>query len=205
MRDVLNNPFMNFMTKVYDLFLLNVLTFVCCIPIVTGGAAFTALHAVMLKMTKDEEGSITKSYIKEFKENLKGSIGGWMLLLAAVLVLVFDLYLWANSNDENRSLFWGVTLFMLGFVFAVASWYFSVRAKFVDTSMSGLKRALNYCLYFFPVSVLMGGATVLLFWILTRRALLLMFIPFGLISILEYPKALFIRKTFDRLLTQEKE
>ena len=37
----LDSPFMQFLTKVANLMILNMLTLVCCIPIVTAGAAVT--------------------------------------------------------------------------------------------------------------------------------------------------------------------
>ena len=60
MRNLLNpdNPVMNFITRVVYAVWLNILWFVCSIPIVTAGASTTALFYVTLKMVKNEEGNI---------------------------------------------------------------------------------------------------------------------------------------------------
>ena len=57
MRNLLNpdNPVMNFITRVVYAVWLNILWFVCSIPIVTAGASTTALFYVTLKMVKNEE------------------------------------------------------------------------------------------------------------------------------------------------------
>ena len=51
----LDSPIMVFLGKVGDLIWLNVLTMICCIPIVTVGASITALHYVSIKMVRNEE------------------------------------------------------------------------------------------------------------------------------------------------------
>ncbi len=38
--------------RVADLVWLNLLTLICCIPVVTAGAALTALHYVSIKLAK---------------------------------------------------------------------------------------------------------------------------------------------------------
>lgn len=63
----LESPFMNFLNRVADLIWLNILTMICCIPVVTIGASLTAMNYVLLKMAKNEEGYITKAFFKSFK------------------------------------------------------------------------------------------------------------------------------------------
>ena len=80
----LDSPLMKFLSRMTDILWLNILTVVCSIPIITAGASFTALHYVCLKMVRDEEGYITKTFFRSFKENLKQGIGA-TFVLAAVL------------------------------------------------------------------------------------------------------------------------
>ena len=65
------SPIMQFITKIAHSAYLNVLWFVCCLPIVTAGASTTALFYVTLKMAKNEEGNITKSFFRAFRENFR--------------------------------------------------------------------------------------------------------------------------------------
>ena len=89
----LESPFMQAMGKVADLMWLNILTLVCCMPIITAGAAMTALHYSALKIARNEECYITKDYFKSFKENLKQSTLIWLIYLVLILVLVLDFFL----------------------------------------------------------------------------------------------------------------
>ena len=65
----LDSPLMNVLNKMADLMWLNILTLICCIPIITAGAAFTSMHYVALKIVRNEESYITRSFFKSFKTN----------------------------------------------------------------------------------------------------------------------------------------
>ena len=67
----LDSPVMVALTKMADLIIVNLLAFFCCLPIITVGASMTALHYVVLKIVRDEECYIVKSFFKSFKENFK--------------------------------------------------------------------------------------------------------------------------------------
>ena len=67
----------------------NVVCLICCLPIVTIGASLTALHYVTLKMTRNEESYIIRSFFKSFKQNFKQAtiINLIMLVIAAILYM----------------------------------------------------------------------------------------------------------------------
>ena len=50
----LDSPVFSFLSKMADLIYLNILAFICCIPIITVGASMTALNYVVLKMVRNE-------------------------------------------------------------------------------------------------------------------------------------------------------
>ena len=67
----LDGPVLQFINKITYSVYLNILWFICCIPIVTAGASTTALFYVTLKIVKNEEGNITKAFFRSFRANLK--------------------------------------------------------------------------------------------------------------------------------------
>lgn len=87
-----DNPVWRFIGKFFDIFLLNILWMVCCIPVVTAGAATTAVYYVTMKLVRDEDGSTIRQYFKSFKENFKQATAIWLILLAVLAVIGFDLY-----------------------------------------------------------------------------------------------------------------
>ena len=87
-----DNPIWRFIGKFCDVMILNVLWLVCCIPVVTVGAATTAVYYVTLKLVRDEEGPTIRSFFKSFKENFKQATILWLIMLAVGVLLGFDLY-----------------------------------------------------------------------------------------------------------------
>ena len=108
MNNLLNpdNPVMQFITKIVTTVYLNILWFLCCLPIFTAGAATTALYYVTLKMVKNEEGNITKAFFHSFKENFKQGTIIWLILLAFGIRLGVDGYVLYHLRFENA--FWTI-------------------------------------------------------------------------------------------------
>ena len=77
--------------------ILNLLTLICCIPIITAGDAMTALYYMTVKMVKNEECYIVKGYFKSFKENFKQATIIWLIALLVGIILV-DFFLKALSH-----------------------------------------------------------------------------------------------------------
>lgn len=66
-----DNPYNEVMTKVFDVIWLNILWLVFSIPIITIGASTASLYHVMMALVRDEEGGITASYWRFFRENFR--------------------------------------------------------------------------------------------------------------------------------------
>lgn len=96
----LDSPLMQILNRIADLIWLNILTMVCCIPIITAGAAFTAQHYVVLKMVRNQEGYITRSFFKSFKRNFRQATCIWLIFLAFILMFIGDIYIFAYSDME---------------------------------------------------------------------------------------------------------
>ena len=87
----MDNKFFTFMNKVADLCILNIICLVCCIPIVTAGASITAMYYVTLKMVRNEEAYIVRSFFKSFKDNFKQATIINLIMIAVGVVLYLDL------------------------------------------------------------------------------------------------------------------
>ena len=89
-----DSKFMQMMNKFADLMFLNLITVICCIPIITIGPAITAMHYVLLKMYRNEGGYMVKNYFKSFKENfLQSMVLGVIYVLIAVVVFIDIVYI----------------------------------------------------------------------------------------------------------------
>lgn len=88
----IDNPVMRFLSRVFDLIILNICFLICCIPLVTIGPSITALYSICLKMVKNEESYIFKGFFKAFVQNFKTSLILWLFLVGTGILLAIDLW-----------------------------------------------------------------------------------------------------------------
>lgn len=87
------NRFWMFMDKVMDAMIISILWLVCSLPIVTMGAATTAVFQFTLYQVRDEEGYVWKSFFKAFRQNFRQATILWLGGLAVGAFLLADVYL----------------------------------------------------------------------------------------------------------------
>lgn len=166
----LDGPVMQLISKIVYSVYLNILWFICCIPIVTVGASTTALFYVTLKIAKNEEGSITKAFFHSFKENLKQGTVIWMILLFLGIILGVDGYVLYHMRFEN--VFWTLcTAFFLiaAAAYAVVLMYiFPLLARFDNTTGAMFKNALFMGIRFLFCTILMAVIYFLMLLIVVR-------------------------------------
>lgn len=151
----LDSPVFSFLSKMADLIYLNVLTFICCLPIVTVGASMTALNYVVLKMVRNEEGYITRSFFKSFKQNFKQATIIWLMILAAVAVLAGDAFILRYSSLTFPS--WlRIALTVVGVVLMFTLMHvFPVLSRFENSIKNTFKNSLFMGILTFPKTLLM--------------------------------------------------
>lgn len=88
-----DSPFGQLFIKIAHACCLNVLWFICCIPIFTIGASTTALYYTSFKIAKDEGSFITTMFFRSFKQNFKQATIIWLIMLVTGLMIGVDFYL----------------------------------------------------------------------------------------------------------------
>ena len=86
----LDGPLMRALSDLNTLVILNVLTALFCIPVITAGASFTAMHYVIMEMFENRGDGVAKEFWKRFKENLRNATPVWLILLAAAVFIYMD-------------------------------------------------------------------------------------------------------------------
>jgi uncharacterized membrane protein YesL len=81
------SPFQVFLNKMTDLLILNLITLLLCLPVITAGASLTAMHYVLLKMVRGEEGYIVKSYFRAFKREFVQATVMWIVFMALAALM----------------------------------------------------------------------------------------------------------------------
>ena len=153
---------MEFLSKVADFIIINLLCFLCSIPIFTIGAAFTAKYYVSMKIVRGEEPSATKSYFKSFKENFKQITAVWLIFLIVYAILAFDWYNVLFGMAMGMPFILKAALGVLTFVvWSVAYCMFPFEARYKVTLKELFKASMVMALLNFPRMVLIFVVTFL--------------------------------------------
>ncbi len=166
----IDGPVLQFINKIVYSVYLNILWFLCCIPVITAGASTTALFYVTLKIAKNEEGNITKAFFRSFRENLRQSTLIWLILLALGIILSVDGYVLYHMRFEN--VFW--TLCTAVFCVAAAAYaivlmyIFPLLARFDNTVGAMFKNALFIGVRFLFCTVLMAVIYFMMLLVVVR-------------------------------------
>ena len=72
---------------------LNLLWFVCSLPVFTIGASTAALYDVTLQIAREEDPPLTSRFFKAFRENFRQATILWLILLVLGTLLGADGYI----------------------------------------------------------------------------------------------------------------
>lgn len=127
---------------------LNLLWFVCSIPIFTIGASTTALYYASLKLVRGEENHIGRQFFHSFKENFKQATVLWLILLGIGLFLGADGYIVYHlraSSTGTVAVLWTLIMALLiaaGVVYVIVlTQIFPLLASFSNTNLAMLKNS----------------------------------------------------------------
>lgn len=198
----MDSPLMRFLTKIADLMVLNILFCVTSIPLITIGASWTALYSVTLKMVRDEEGSVSRSYFRSFRQNFRQATLLWLGVLVVLALLVLDIRVLNGMTGGTAPglLRVGVEILaLLGIM--VLQYLFPSLARFEASLADTLKNACMMVLAHLPKTALMTAAAVGAVWITlinnTTIAIGLMVWPLIGFSLMAFGNSGILRKIFD--------
>ena len=160
-----DNPVMEFIAKIFDLVILDLIFIFSCVPIITIGASTSALSYVTLKMVRGEDPYIWRNFWKSFRQNFKQGTLVWIFSILIFIFLGMDFYI---INSQNTSLF-AVVRILLWIVCAVALsvflYVFPVISHFVCTTKQALKNALLMTFGHLPYTLMMLALAGLLLFL----------------------------------------
>lgn len=159
----MDSPVSRFLTKLFDIVWLNILTMICALPIVTAGASFTAMHYVLLHMVRNEEGYIAKSFFRAFKQNFRQATLVWLTVLPFLLLYagIFVFF----GRDENGSLTAAGIAVLVAFILLLPFllFLFSLLARF-ETNIRQLYKNTVLIMFAHSKTSIFMILTHLVFW-----------------------------------------
>lgn len=202
-----DSPLMRFLSRVADMMLLNALWLLCCIPIVTAGAATTAMYHVTLKLAAGEEEGILKTFWRGLKTNFAPATKVFLLLLLPLLFVIGDgvlllLGVFGDGVLNNVLLALPIVVFSM-----VWTYVFPLVAKFENPAGVTVKNALLLCVANLPKTILMTALNLFpIVWMIlepvlfARCAVIFLMGGFAWIA---YGNGILLNKIFTRLIEQK--
>lgn len=201
----LDSGFFAVMDKVANLLWLNVLFLICCIPVFTIGASMTAMFYVTLKMVRNEDCYITRSFFRSFKQNFKQATGIWLLILLAGGIFGADVLILRNSEIPVGKIMMVLVMALIVVMIFIVTYIFPVLAKFDNSVKNTIRNALLMSIRHLPWTVLILlcviAPYVLTFFITWMIPVMLLFGGSGV----AYGTSYIYRRIFDQYIPQEEE
>ncbi len=163
---------MRAMSDLMSLVIVNVLTLIFCIPIITAGASLSAMHYVLYQMAENGEGKIASTFFREFKNNLKNATPIALIFYVLLGIGFLDYRIFSRAGGIGDvvliTLYAGAMILMCLFV-----WVFPLTAKFVYSTGGAFKNAMILSATHLPRTLLMIVIMVVIPFILTQDMRLL--------------------------------
>lgn len=130
------------MTAFLGMIALNVLYLIMCLPIVTIGAATSALYEVMIRYADDESGRPLKDYFPAFGRNFVRATTLWIALLVPFVLLVIGALFWSGHPHLLAGAAMVVAIIAAAYVFAAFLYAMALTAVYANSFRQTLKNAL---------------------------------------------------------------
>lgn len=170
-----DSPFGQFLMKLCYGCYLNLLWFVCCIPIVTVGASTTALYYTSLKIVRGEDRFLAKKFFRSFRENFRQSTVLWLIMLAVGLFLGADGYivyhLRASSTGAPAVLWTLILALLIGAAVLytiVLIFVFPLVASVSNTTLAMLKNSFFIGTHYLFCTILVFAVHFAMFFAVVR-------------------------------------
>lgn len=151
------------LTRIVDLVILNIVYLLFCLPVVTIGAATSALYYVTVRMADQTYVSPVRDFWKGFRSNFRAITPIWLaaLLYGACLTVVFRMngqQLWGSGHTG-----WIYIVLVVVAVLLVmlCEWIFALQMRFENTRKELLKNAALFLARYLPSMLILEAANAL--------------------------------------------
>lgn len=192
-----NGSFVSVLTKIFDLFVINLLWLICSLPIITIGPSTCALYYTVVKCVRRERGYVFKEFFHSFKSNFKqGTIIGIMNIFLFI-VMYFNISLSLTPNSKTSTLTLAIYI-AVSFIFYILflycypnlsrfvlpiknlfinSFLMSIRHFFSTIIMSVLLFGCIYALKLYPMAIFFLPVLCCLLISMVMERILVKYIP----------------------------
>ena len=152
---------------------LNLLWFLCSIPIVTIGASTAALYYTSFKIIREEDNHAGAMFFRAFRDNFRQATVLWLIMLAFGIFLSGDIYILyplRRTTEGPMAVIWTL---MLAFVIVAAVFYiiileyvFPLVASVKNTSIAMLKNSFLIGTHYLFATILVFAVHFAMFFVI---------------------------------------
>lgn len=139
------NPFWKFMSKMFDVMILNFIWTIFSIPVISIGTTITALYDVCFQIIQENNYGTLKTFWSSCKLNWKKGtiIGLFFFGLVAVLIsdILYFLLLQDYLSKSSQNIICALVTMILIIVTATGNYAFALQALFENTVANTIKNA----------------------------------------------------------------
>ena len=147
----MKNPLMKALSIAADLLLLNILAVICSIPVITIGPSITAMHDIVIRIVRGEEGYTVRPFFDAFKANFKKGMLLSVIIIVAAAVLYFDYLAALVYIPILRAGIIAIGVIVLAILF----YAFALLARYENTFKATMKNAVLLAIANFPRTLFM--------------------------------------------------
>lgn len=140
-----DGPIMTTISRITDLAILNILSVICSIPIITAGAAYSAKYYVSMKISRGEEPAIFKPFFRAFRENLKQGMG--VSLISGSVIVGFAMNWNLIYHSAKGSVPFAVMILLALLTVYAAMWIYALPAVLARYQMRFLDLIKNSLMF----------------------------------------------------------
>lgn len=202
MRINLNGPILSTLTRIFDTIVATVLFLICCLPVVTIGAAFSAMYATMITIAGDGCSSVVRCFFGAFKENFKQATILWLLAALTGLLVAADITVcWGFEMEPTMvlSVMRGLTIFCTSLYAAMCIYIFAGIAVYRVTWKQAVANAFYWTMKKLPATLCL----LLLCAIMVVSIFVFWFFALLIVALCFYMQAKMLRRVFGIKVPEE--
>ena len=157
------------LTAIIDIVWLGLLWLICSLPLLTLGAASSALYHSMVKCVRHEFGSATRTFFASFRQNLRQALLLWLLCLGALALGLADVYAFSRMGVRQGDFLYVFSRLLLLPVPALFPWIFAFLSRFQNSIAGTLRFAVYLAGRHWGATLLLLlelGGTLLIAWLM---------------------------------------
>ena len=151
-----DSPIIKWINRMGRLVILNILWFICCLPIFTIGAATAAMYRVAMALAqKREDVSVPGDFFRAFRSNFRQGTLVWLILLIPTLLIILNLSLLLSGGLGYGMASYIICLIPVPPLLFISAYVFAYVATFEDKPLRTILNAAIISISNLPRTLLM--------------------------------------------------